>query len=108
MGGYHQPPSRSGTDVGRKNYDAYSSDDWRMASRTVDQILVNGWPVYADCPVCDLRIRADLKRICQVMGPEYSLWGADAACRRVGCIGRIQFVLRPRGAIMDYVMTAKR
>ena len=93
--------------MGRKNLDRYTEDDWRAASRSVEQILINGWPVYADCPVCELRIQADLKRIAQVRGAHYSLWGADAACRRVGCIGRVQFVLRPRGAIGEFVMTAK-
>ena len=93
--------------MGRKNLDRYTEDDWRAASRAVEQILVNRWPVYADCPVCELRIQADLKRIAQVRGPTYSLWGADAACRRVGCVGRVQFVIRPRGAVSDYVMTAK-
>lgn len=93
--------------MGRRNLDRYSEDDWRTASASVEQILVNGWPAFADCPVCDLRIRADLKRIVQVKGPGYSLWGADAACRRVGCLGRVQFVIRPRGAIGEYVMTAK-
>jgi len=94
--------------MGRRNLDRYSTDDWRAASRTVKNILINGWPVYADCPVCDLRIRADLKRVCEVMGPEYNLWGAEAPCRRVGCVGRVVFVLRPAGAIGEMVMTAKR
>lgn len=92
--------------MGRKNYDAYSAQDWRDASPTVRAILANRWTVFADCPICDLRIRADVRRIADVMGPTYSLWGADAPCRRVGCIGRVQFVLRPIGAHMDYVMTA--
>jgi hypothetical protein len=93
--------------MGRKNLDRHREDDWREASRTVGMILDNRWPVFADCPVCDLRIRADLRRICEAMGPDYSLWGAAAACRGVGCIGRVQFVLRPRGAVADLVMTAK-
>lgn len=93
--------------MGRKNLDRYTEAEWRAASQTIDQILTNGWPVYADCPVCDLRIKADLTRIAQVRGPTYSLWGADAACRRVGCIGRVQFVIRPRGAIGEFVMTAQ-
>ena len=93
--------------MGRRNLDRYTEDDWREASRTVEQILVNRWRVYADCIVCDLRIEADVRRIAEVKGPRYSLWGADAACRRVGCIGRVHFVIRPRGAIGEYVMTAK-
>ncbi|WP_426041865.1 hypothetical protein [Brevundimonas sp. TWP2-3-4b1] len=93
--------------MGRKNLDCYTEADWREASGSVERILINGWPVYADCPVCDLRIQADLKRIAQVRGSHYSLWGADAACRRVGCIGRVQFVLRLRGAQGEYLMTAK-
>lgn len=93
--------------MGRRNLDRYSEDDWRDASRTVEQILMNRWPVIAECPVCELRIMADVRRIAEVKGPRYSLWGADAACRRVGCIGRVHFVIRPRGAIGEYVMTAK-
>ncbi|WGM31531.1 hypothetical protein [Brevundimonas sp. NIBR11] len=93
--------------MGRKNLDRYREADWREASQTVDQILRNRWPVIAECPVCDLRIEADVRRIAQVMGPDYSLWGAETACRRIGCIGRVHFILRPRGAIMEYVMTAK-
>lgn len=102
-----RPRSRCGTDVGRKGLHAYTNDDWRRTSVNVGMIVENRWPVFADCPVCDLRIRADLNRIIEAKGRHYSLWGADAACRRVGCLGRVQFVMRPHGATTDIVMTAK-
>ncbi|WP_426039816.1 hypothetical protein [Brevundimonas sp. DC300-4] len=57
--------------------------------------------------MCELRIQADLKRIARVRGPHYNLWGVDAACRRVGCIGRVQFVIGPRDAVGEFVMPAK-
>jgi hypothetical protein len=87
--------------------DAYTRDDWRRASSSVEMIMENRWTVFADCPACDLRLRADLRRLAEIKGRHYSLWGADAPCRRVGCIGRVQFVLRPPGSHMDIVMTAK-
>lgn len=93
--------------MGRRNLSRYTEADWRAASGTVEQILINGWQVYADCPICELRIRADLKRIAQAAGVHFCLWGASAPCRRVGCVGRVQFVIRPRGAIGEIVMTAK-
>lgn len=94
--------------MGRKNLDRYSDDDWRAASTSLAQILDNGWPVFADCDVCDLRLKADVVRIAQLAGPKASLWGAKPKCRRVGCPGRVTFYLRPPGALAAIAMTAKR
>ena len=94
--------------MGRKNYDAYGDADWRSASASLRQILSNGWPVYADCDLCDLRLRADVARMAQVVDPKMSLWGAKPRCRRVGCPGRVTFYLDPPGARAAIAMTAKR
>lgn len=94
--------------MGRKNYSAYSDADWRAASASVRQILSNGWPVYADCDLCDLRIRADLESIARRAGPSANLWGSKPRCRRVGCPGRVTFYLDPPGAHMAIAMTARR
>ncbi len=94
--------------MGRKNYHAFSDDDWRSSSSSLRQILTNGWPVYADCDVCDLRLKADLARMAQLVGPSSNLWGAKPRCRRVGCPGRVTFYLDPPGAPMVIAMTAKR
>lgn len=99
---------RFGIDVGRKNFSAYTDADWRAASRSVRQILSNGWPVYADCDLCDLRLKADVERMAQVAGPAFSLWGAKPRCRRVGCPGRVTFYLDPPGACMAIAMTVRR
>ena len=96
---------RSGTEVGRKNYSAYTQDDWMLAASSVRQIRTNGWPVYADCDLCDLRIRADLERIEQLAGAGANLWGAKPKCRRVGCPGRVTFYLDSPGPLI--AMTAK-
>lgn len=94
--------------MGSRNRDRFTDDDWRQGSLTVRQVLSNGWPVYADCDVCGLRLKADLERIAQTAGPRYCLWGAKPRCRRVGCIGRVTFYLDPPGAQTVIAMTAKR
>jgi hypothetical protein len=68
--------------MGTRNRDRFTDDDWREGSQTVRQILSNRWPVYADCDVCDLRLKADIERLAQVVGPGFSLWGAKPHCRR--------------------------
>lgn len=94
--------------MGRRNPDRYTDDDWREASQTVKQILANRWTVYAECDLCDLRIKADVESIARRLGGGFSLWGAKFRCRRVGCPGHVTFYLDPPGAIMAVAMTAKR
>lgn len=94
--------------MGRKNHSAYTDADWRAASESLRQILSNGWPVYADCDLCDLRLKADLESMARRVDPHLSLWGAKPRCRRVGCPGRVTFYLDPPGATAAIAMTAKR
>ena len=94
--------------MGRKNYSAYTDADWRSATGSLRQILSNGWPVYADCDLCDLRLKADLERMAQIAGPGFSLWGSKPRCRRVGCPGRVTFYIDPPGAHTAIAMTARR
>lgn len=94
--------------MGRKNFSAYLEDDWRAASSSIGQILRNGWRVYADCDLCELRLEADLVRVAQLVGAERSLWGAKPRCRRVGCPGRVTFYLATPGPHGLIAMTARR
>ena len=94
--------------MGRKNLDRYSEDDWRSASATVGQIIQNGWPVYAECEICDVRLWVDLDLIATRRGPRTNLWGSRGKCKRVGCFGKTVFFLKPHGALMVYAMTSKR
>lgn len=94
--------------MGRRNYSAYTDDDWRTASSSLRQVLSNGWPVYADCDLCNVRLKVDLERVAQLVGPGRSLWGAKPQCRCVGCPGRVTFYLDPPGANSAIAMTAKR
>lgn len=94
--------------MGARNRDRFTDDDWREGSRTVRQIISNGWRIYADCDCCKLRLKADVERIAQVAGSSYSLWGAKPRCRRVGCPGQVTFYLDPPGAQTVIAMTAKR
>lgn len=92
--------------MGRRNFSAYTEADWRAASGSLRQILSNGWPVFADCDACDLRLRADLEAMARRIGGERSLWGLKPNCRRVGCVGRVTFYLDPPGSTMPIAMTA--
>lgn len=92
--------------MARKNYSAYRQRDWLEASGTLRQILSNGWPVYADCDLCGLRLKADLDAMSRRIGGQRSLWGFKPNCRRVGCVGRVTFYLDPPGATIPIAMTA--
>lgn len=61
--------------------------------------------VCTECELCELRIRADLKRIARERGPSFVLWGRAMTCRRMGCPGRVTFWVRPHGASGDVAMT---
>lgn len=89
----------------RRNPDRYTAEDWKMAGRTVGAILANRWLVYTECELCELRIRADLKRIARERGRHFVLWGRATTCRRMGCPGRVTFWVRPHGADGDVAMT---
>ena len=93
--------------MGRKNLDRYTAEDWRLAGGTVGAIIANRWLVFTECDVCDLRIKADLKRIAQEKGPRFDLWGRTAACRRMGCPGRVTFWCQPHD-VTPFAMTAPR
>jgi hypothetical protein len=91
--------------MGRRNLDRYRPDDWRAAAPTVQAAIDNRWRVFTECEVCELRIVANLKRIAQVKGPTYRLWGQRAQCRRMGCPGKVVFHAQPPGAGVTIVMT---
>lgn len=92
--------------MGRKNADRYTDAEWRQAGFTVQAIIANGWPVFTQCQVCDLRVEADLRRIAQAKGSKFSLWGSTARCRRMGCPGQVLFYTVPHGALGPVCMTA--
>lgn len=94
--------------MGRKNYHAYTDEDWRKASLSVRAILENRWPVHSACDFCDLVMDTDLRRILQERGPHFSLWGVTPRCRRRGCPGHATFYVSPPGAMTAIAMTAKR
>lgn len=93
--------------MGRRNLDRYTTADWREHSQTARQILLNGWPVISECDLCGVRLKVDVRVIVWARGPAFSLWGAKAACKRVGCPGRVTFYLTPHGAAAAIAMTAR-
>lgn len=92
--------------MGVKNRDRYTISDWRAACPSVSSMRRAKWLVIAVCPVCDLQIEADLKRIEQSKGPTFSLWGQSTPCRRRFCEGKAEFFVQPPGASMELHMTA--
>jgi hypothetical protein len=65
--------------VGRRNYSAYTDDDWRLASASSRQILSSGWPVYADCDLCDVWLKVDIERVAQITGASSQPVGGETA-----------------------------
>ncbi|HWW10967.1 MAG TPA: hypothetical protein VN018_00520 [Brevundimonas sp.] len=94
--------------MGRRSFERYTDADWRSAGATVQQLLLNGWPVYGECEKCNVRVWANLDYIAIKAGPRASLWGWTPPCRVVGCPGRYTLFLRPPEATMAIAMTAKR
>lgn len=94
--------------MGRRGFHRYTDDDWRSAGNTVEQLLLNGWPVYGECQKCGVRVWANLDYVAMKSGPRTSLWGWTPGCRVVGCPGRYVLYLRPAEATTAIAMTAKR
>lgn len=94
--------------MGRRAFHRYTDDDWRSAAGSVEQLLLNRWPVIAECQKCEVRVWANVEFIAWKVGPKTSLWGRTGHCRVVGCPGRVTFYLKPPEAQMAIAMTAKR
>lgn len=76
-------------------YGNWGTAEWMGRAGTVGDLIKQGWPVVAICAVCGLEMDVDLRRLCQVVGPDVSLWGRDARCRRRHCRGRMLFWTYP-------------
>lgn len=91
--------------MGARNLDRFTLADWRSACPTVADLIRARWEVVVVCPVCDLQMVADLRRIQRDKGPAYRLWGRTAPCRRRYCTGTAAFFVQPPGATTELRMT---
>jgi len=64
------------------------------------------WDVISKCAECGLLMQVDLGLIIRVSGPATVLWNRKARCRRLGCLGWVEFQARAPGMVMHEALTA--
>lgn len=77
--------------MGSRNLERISILESRPGCETVEAMINANWRVRAQCTVCRLERAVDLRLVESTRGPEMSLWGRDAHCRRPKCLGRMWF-----------------
>lgn len=77
--------------MGSRNPDRVALSVRRGRCETVEQMIAQRWDVIAKCRTCGLTTHVDLKVIAIVRGPAFSLWNRTSRCRRVGCLGVVDF-----------------
>ncbi len=81
--------------MGRRKFDRWPPEAWRAGAEGVGRMRAAGWTVLAYCPTCNLTIVVDLDCLERLRGSDFSLWNRRAACRRLGCSGRVEFQGKP-------------
>jgi hypothetical protein len=92
--------------MGTRNPDRIALSLRRRGCETVDQMRRQGWDVVCRCRDCGLLMRVDLAMIIRVRGPHLSLWNRTARCRRLGCLGHVEFQARAPGMASHEALTA--
>lgn len=92
--------------MGRRNFDRWPPEAWRRSAEGVGRMRAAGWTVLAYCPSCQLTITVDLALIERLKGPAFSLWNRRAACRRLGCAGRVEFQGKPPEVLQPFALRA--
>jgi hypothetical protein len=69
----------------------------RKGCETVEQMHRANWDVLSRCDACALVMRVNLAAIIKVNGPQFSLWNRKARCRRIGCVGFVDFQAKAPG-----------
>lgn len=77
---------------------------WANVAWTVGEIAERGWRVEAGCQTCRDRFRVRLDVVIQMRGHNFALWGRQARCPRLRCVGSVWFYVFPRGADGDFLM----
>lgn len=80
--------------MGSRNPDRIPFHQRRARCETVADMDAQGWDVISKCLTCGLMMQVDLKLIAKVSGPRTTLWNRRQGCRRLGCIGMVQFLAR--------------
>lgn len=91
--------------MGARNPDRIPISARRRQCETIDHMRLAGWDVLAACGKCGLIMRVDLVILIRLRGPALSLWNRKARCRRLGCLGFVEFQGRPPGVSMHGALT---
>ena len=79
--------------MGHKNADRVPLSYRRVHCETVADMVREGWDVLSQCGHCGLVMLV----IARVSGAETSLWNRKGRCRRLGCIGLVDFLAKAPG-----------
>lgn len=63
----------------------------RRKCESVGDMIRQGWDIHSRCMTCGTLFRVNLRIIAKVKGPDFSLWNRKDRCRRLGCIGHVEF-----------------
>jgi hypothetical protein len=78
----------------------------RDKCESVEAMRREGWDVISRCQQCGLIMQVNLALIIRVRGPGVSLWNRKERCRRLGCVGWVEFQGRAPGMAMHEVLSA--
>lgn len=76
-------------------YGNWGMAEWAGRAGTVADLIRQGWSVVANCTLCSLEMDVRLDVILKAKGPDFSLWGKQAKCRRRKCPGSMLFWTYP-------------
>jgi hypothetical protein len=83
--------------MGQKNPDRVPLAYRRARCETVADMFAQGWDVVSKCGTCGLVMQVDLDLIAWRSGAKTSLWNRKARCRRLHCVGVVEFMARAPG-----------
>ena len=68
----------------------WTTENWQGYAPTIGKMQSRGWSLSAHCMACRLAMVADVEKIIQAKGRDWSPWGHTARCRRMHCSGRMR------------------
>jgi hypothetical protein len=80
---------------------------WRAAAPTVQAMIDERWDVISHCRKCGLTMHTDLRLIVKVSGPAATLWNRQGVCKKVGCLGVVEFQAKPPELHMHFRLFAE-
>ncbi len=92
--------------MGHRNPDRVPLAYRRAGCETVADMMQARWEVISNCRQCGLIMAVNLALVAKVSGPAASLWNRTSRCRRLGCIGVVEFQAKAPGMVMFEALVA--